>query len=166
MIIIFFVILGIIIGYLISKNEGWLEFDIVFLNCFIGVAISILISVLLIIGVSLGAETQPYMINKEKIYALGNELNVEGSFFLGIGSINEKMKYYYVVEEQHGKKIDNVKSDNAYIIEDDNETPRIETYEHRIKNDRLRFWFQGFNTMYRVIYVPEDSIKTEFNISL
>lgn len=108
-----------------------------------------------------------YNLTKTKeIVALNDSSAISGRFYLGSGRADEKMKYYFVEETEKGKHIDDVYADNAYIIESNNETPRVEVCAPGFKNDWM-YWFAFpmAENEYR-IYIPENSITTEFDINL
>ena len=112
------------------------------------------------------AEVHYVVTETKEITALNDNSSATGSFFLGSGRVDEDMKYYYVEQTEKGKHIDDVSADHAYIIEANNETPRIERYEPKFENAWL-YWiaFPVQEAEYK-IYIPEDSITTDFDVNL
>ena len=75
---------------------------------------------------------------KDKIYkliSLFNDRELEGSFFLGTGSIGETEYYYSFIQTEKGIKRFKANVSRSYIIEDTNE-PYI-----RIKNNGRQYDF-------------------------
>ena len=74
--------------------------------------------------------------------------NLQGSFFLGIGSINNVEKYYFYKNVDDGLLLGSVYASQVILIEDDSITPQYIDYACSIDK----------------IYIPKGTIKTSFNI--
>jgi len=113
-----------------------------------------------------GANAQSEYIFKDryKLYALKDNVGVQGNFFLGSGRIDSDLKYYYLTDFEDGKKIDSLDVDEVILKQDDN--PHIEVYEAQYKNEFIRFNFINFSSDKYKIYIPEGSIKYDFNVDL
>ena len=112
------------------------------------------------------AETKISHTETVEIYALTDTTSAKGRNFLYSGYVNGKLVYRYVIETEKGKQVKELDSKNAYIIEDDTEQPRIEIHEKTYENDWLNKFFFIFSNKEYIIYIPEGSITTEYNIDL
>lgn len=114
------------------------------------------------------AKTEWVPVETTNISALNDSASTYGRFFLGSGYVNEELQYYFIKETEKGKIAGSIDADNAYIIESNTETPRIERWEERIADD-IWLWFTISKELgvseYR-IYIPENSVTTDFNIDL
>lgn len=104
------------------------------------------------------------------IYALNDSSDVKGRFFLGTGSIESNLYYYYIRDTAHGQKIEKVSTSDAYLKYDDR--CYVERYS-RYYNDDLktkllvtRFFDKCDYNSYYVIHIPEGSITNEFVVDL
>lgn len=100
-----------------------------------------------------------------KIIALKDNQNVSGSFYIFGGYVDENLYYYYATETELGYKTEKLKAENAYI-KYTNETPRIETYKVEFVRDSLNWFGIPLGKDRHIIYCPENTITTEFNIDL
>lgn len=100
-----------------------------------------------------------------KIVALKDNQNISGSYFVFSGYVDEKLYYYYAKETEFGYKTEKIAADECYIKYTD-DTPKLETYTSNFKNE-IFYWFAGPLVDSRtIIYCPENTITTEFNIDL
>jgi len=107
---------------------------------------------------------------KETIHtlvSLGARASLEGKFFLGTGKVGENPRYYFMREEVGGYRMACVTTHNTLVIEDNNETPRVEKVRVVNKAIKPRFFKYDENkhTSYR-IYIPENSITRDFKIDV
>lgn len=113
------------------------------------------------------AETEPVLVATTEIEALNDSSAASGRFFLGSGHSDEGVKYYYIVETEKGKHIESIDADNAYIIESNDGTPRIEKYRYDWVNDAVEWIAIGPLTDFEYqIFVPENSVTNEFTVDL
>ena len=93
--------------------------------------------------------------------ALQDTQMISGSFWLGCGDVQGKMKYTYYYKTKEGFKFGKVGTARTTIIYSDTK-PRIEYYESRNKENKFSF-SDGDDWCYK-IYVPEGTIKQNFNL--
>lgn len=110
--------------------------------------------------------------NREvSVQAMEDNMQVGGRAFLGTGTINNDI-YYYYIENQNGKsqikKIRN--SDNIYIVEEENtDKAKIIYYKCEYASENLR----KINASQVIddremieIHIPKGSLKVNYNIDL
>lgn len=101
------------------------------------------------------------------IYAMKDNLTSKGRFFLGSGSTDEDIYYYYFAETKDGaKEIHKISSDDIKIYEDENDKPYIKTEYKRCSNDIARFFFLDPGKEITSIHIPKDSINYQFSLDL
>ena len=104
-----------------------------------------------------------------------------GSFIIGYGSIHAEteteMNYYYFKDNEYGKILESVPTNEAYIREKDDVTPSlIWIVEERLYkgHPNLHKWFftirkedekQGIKTG-TILEVPTNTIKIEYNVDI
>lgn len=160
-------IVAFVITCIILSKINWGFDAFVFLESFL---ISIVFTLFgLIIAVFGGCICNPQVPEVETtyIYAMSDTMGVEGSFFLGSGSIDSEMKYIYMEKTEKGMKIaDPIDTENAYInYIEEGEAPRIEKIHYITDNNVLNFLFI-FPHSETYIYIPEGTIKEVYNIDL
>lgn len=167
------ILIGFIIGFTIycivaSKNYGFDE--VIFFESFFSGLIGLMIGVL-ICGIMAIAPvpTKEVIVSDVPICAMKDTMGVEGSFFLGSGSIDSEFKYVYATKTDKGIKIQNpIDASKAYInyIKED-EQPHITEVDTQFSNDILNFFFCGdMKPSETYIYVPEGTIEEVYNIDL
>ena len=98
------------------------------------------------------------------VYALADNQMTSGSFFLGIGSVDEDIRYYYVEETPLGKHVDSVAANNSYIVDSNTPTLTVVTYNWESKGwDWLGFCLADPNYIFAV---PAGSVTEDYNIDL
>lgn len=153
------------------KGELWDFGDgiLVFMfTCFVGVLLSLLIMVLGGgIATASGAQTQSEKVETVEVISLNDNSDIEGSFFLGSGSVNEELVYYYAYKSDKGVTVGKVDADEVYINYTD-EQPRLEEYRTNFKSEFLKwsFAYLGEDSCYYKLYIPEGSIIEEYKIDL
>ena len=85
-----------------------------------------------------------------EIISISRESNVEGSFFIGSGSVREVNYYFYYYETDKGIKLGKTPADETYIVETNDFTPSL--YDIKEK------WHKAYYTL----YVPENTVVTTF----
>ncbi|MFW6030090.1 MAG: hypothetical protein ACOCRO_07525 [Halanaerobiales bacterium] len=154
---------GSLLGYTYYshfKDQYYCNYEGIFTGLGSGFLIGLLIILILISGIAF--PTKYVVTNKQPIYALDGTNSIEGSFFLGTGSVNSSMKYYYLVKEDGGYSVESVPSNRVVIYYSN--TPRIKTLKLQYKNDFLKKHFPlGLNRKYK-IYIPEGTIKHDFEV--
>jgi len=105
------------------------------------------------------------MVSDTKIIALKDNQNINGSFYIMGGYVNEDLYYYYATETEFGYKTEKIPAGQAYIKYTDGET-HIEKYEGKFANDNANLLgFPMCEDMY-IIYCPEGTVTNEFSVDL
>jgi len=104
-------------------------------------------------------EIKSYVKEKEPLISLYTSSATEGSFFLGIGEINSKMYFFYYTKKNGYIVLKKVSFEEAKI-KYTNKKPCIVTIE--------RYGIFKWNKICtrKIIYVPEGSIKVNFNFAI
>ena len=90
------------------------------------------------------------------IYSASLDSEVRGSFFLAIGSVDERQRYYFYKEtDDGGLKLDDVLASMVTIYQDESKAPYI------LHND----WRCDPESFYE-LHVPEGTIIQNFNLNL
>lgn len=121
----------------------------------------IVIMFIMLIGVTTVGEDYK-LIDDQNLKAISVSSNINGSFFLGSGSVDEESVYYYYAAQDGGFVLQNVPTDDALVIEDSS-NPRIESYTSVSKNS---LWYFGQGDRSYKIYIPAGSITNQFNMNL
>lgn len=166
---IILLIIGIVGGFIFGCIDGG-DLFLGFLGSFAGFLFAVLISMIvcgLVIPIAADAVGAIHSIEKVEVtplYALKDNSNISGTFFLGSGSVNETDYYYYIVREEgkgycvHKKAINNytyldyLSSENCEYNE-----PCLAYYYDEWDNKILRF-FAWSPENWHTFYVPEGSI--------
>lgn len=103
----------------------------------------------------------------KELYALQNNNQINGSFFLGSGRIDEEMHYVYIVKEDKGKQMQTLEIDaNEIYLNDNVDTPTLDIYSKDFKYEWM-YWFAMPETSYEYVFnIPSGSIDYEYNIDL
>lgn len=160
------VCIAVIIHILFDK---WNDLADKFFYSFVTIMLSFCITGFVLLGASgitsCVAEIEYDVDSDTKIIALKDNQNVNGSFYILGGYVDEDLYYYYATETEFGYKTEKMKADNAYIKYTDNE-PHIERYVGDFANEGAYFWgFPMCDDRY-IIYVPEGTVTNEFNVDL
>jgi len=154
------IIVLIIVGYLFYRDEChycFIEHLAIFVK--IGVTTVLIGGTILIV---LPADTE---INKYEydLVTLQDNFSNSGSFFLGSGNIDGKMKYVYYYKSQGGFKMGQIDYDNAVIRYGN--TPRIDRYRREMVDNWKSYFAMDIphDSLY-VITVPKGTIKTNYNL--
>jgi hypothetical protein len=151
-----------IIGKILSVFLGT-PFGIL-LGGFVGWLIATIIGAGLVYGI--GAPLERVIISEQAIYSVVDNMGIEGHFALGTGYMNDELKYYYIIEEEMGQKIDSVSADCTHIKYTD-DSPKLITYRQDFKNKILSliaFNFEKGN--YYILFIPENTVKYDYKIDL
>ena len=161
--------IGIIGGFLFGLiNDG--DLCLGFLGSVAGFLFAVLISMIvcgLIIPFAADAVGATHSIEKVEVtplYALKDNSNLSGTFFLGSGSVNETDYYYYIVREEGKGYCVQKKAINNYTYLDylssedcEYDEPCLAYYYDEWDNKILRF-FAWSPANWHTFYVPEGSI--------
>lgn len=100
-----------------------------------------------------------------KIFALQDNQNTAGSFFLGSGTLDGVMKYTYMVETYDGYLMQSIEADTVTIKYSND--PKIETFTREFTNSTVKFLFIApIGGSKQIISIPEGSIKNGYNVDL
>lgn len=130
-----------------------------------------LVPLAFIMGIRETAEDKDFDYKKEssiEIAAFEDNITSEGSFYLGSGSVEGVMKYFYMIEREGGLQTESIPSDNTIIYDKDEKLkkPRIDVYEGTYnKMGSVGKMLNITKTKYKV-YVPKGSVKTNYNVDL
>ena len=125
-----------------------------------------LLGLLMTSSIATGCVEIDYNISSDtKIIALKDNQNVNGNFYIFGGYVNEELYYYYAKETEFGYKTDKIPANDVYIKYTESD-PHIEEYTGTFKNDIVSFFAVPLNCYRYVIYCPENTITTEFNVDL
>lgn len=90
----------------------------------------------------------------------------QGSYFLGCGNSKSKMYYCYLTEnEDHAKVMHTLDASGVRIYDNEKETPRVVTEYKTSSNPFANFFLLPFKES-TAVYVPEGTIKYEYNVNL
>lgn len=157
----------VFIAILLTKHNNW---GVEFIDVLFGVAMSFasFVGLLILTSILTMASPQEFIsVGSESIYAIEFNTTISGNFFLGSGSFSSNEDYYYIGEYKEGKKIYNVSQNKAYIVEDNNTNPNVETYKTQFKNEWLRKNIPNAHEKREYKFtIPENSIKYDYNIDL
>ena len=130
---------------------------------------SIIVSTLVFLSASLVvstfAENNYNVASDTKIIALKDNQNVNGSFYIMGGYVDEDLYYYYATETEFGYNTEKIRADCAYIKYTDGEA-HIERYDAEFINDYWNFFATPIYDNRYIIYCPEGTITNEFNVDL
>lgn len=168
----------LIIGFVVAVVfivSAWIHEDgllskigYTFAGIFVGFVVSIFILLIAsgIFNCFLDDSDYVYSLSEStNIIALKDNQNISGSYFIFSGYVDEELYYYYAKETEFGYITDKIAADNCYIKYTNN-TPKIETYTADFTN-KIFWWFAGPMVNNRIIiYCPENTITTEFDIDL
>lgn len=108
-----------------------------------------------------------YAEDEMSILALADDPGVSGhTYFLGGSNVKSDMYYYYIVpEDDGGRVLKKIKSEDATLYDTERGEPHITVCHCRNANPVVRFFFVTEQDKYK-IYIPEGSIKYDFAVDL
>jgi len=148
---------SVLLTYWLLKDSRYIYTDeVVLINLTI---ISIMLAVIFIASLMLaGAGFGELKTTRvEKLNALEGVSGSGGSFFLGTGSFEGTMYYYYLTNASEGEKIKKTKAEDS-IIHGIAKNPRIEEKTHKF-GGTLGLFLGGIPKTETHIYLPDNSIK-------
>lgn len=159
--IIIFGIIGFIIS-IISIFDGFDYIVDIFLAGIIGTLIGGLIG--LVIALALPAKTE-IVKTTYNLEALQDNNGVSGSFFLGSGQIEGKMKYVFYYEKDGFYKLEQVDYEEVKVKYSD-EKPKAERFNRKyVKDAFINNFAIGCNHYQEyIIYVPKGTIKQNYTL--
>jgi len=159
--ILIFLGLGFSISFFRLLKNGGAIIEAIFVSVLVAAASSILgvIVALLIPSVT---ETD---IQKISLMNLNDGSSMHGSFFLGSGTIDEKMQYTYYYEDNGYYKLGQVECSKALIKYNEGD-PFLEIHRKKlIKGPVINYFSLVKNTPIKIVFnIPEGSIKSNFHL--
>lgn len=193
MIWIIIVVIALVVGIIIDvKTELFNNSPFIAIECVVLAAFIIFLSNLFCMPDYFENKTI-IETNAQEIVALQDTAQVNGKYFLGTGTYQEEMYYFYYVETENGYVFNKLspERENVYIKYIQGEdSPRIEQsceYSIRMVKVEPSFWWdilswirlkdysvgdiykkqpKPFSSPTYTIYVPEGSIVEEYNMDL
>ncbi len=178
LLLIVFIVITVLFTIIIAYEENGIMLWEVIVSSIIGAILSLIIVGITtkIIRDNASTHLELSEVRYLKAFADNTNGNINGNFFLGSGSINSSPEYYYYYFVDSAKttvKMDEMSATSneqpVYIIESDSTTPRVEIYRN-VFNSNTNFFLKN-SRHYReigkyIIYVPKNSILTNFNLDL
>lgn len=149
-------------------------------------SLSFLITMILFASVTsiFFSTTEPYEYEYVDLYGISsleykteNHEYTNGVFVLGLGYVEsgsvEKSVYYFIADEQHGKRIKSLEEGDGkvYVYEDNTQTPKVQKIYGKYKCNAFWKFIFGFDEQtietgdIRIV-VPENTVKVDYNVSL
>ena len=160
---------GAIIGFLYGCIVDG-DFFLGVLGSIAGFLTAALISIIIcgliipIVADTVGATHSVEKVDIAPLYALKDNSNLSGSFFLGTGSVNETDYYYYIVKEEgKGYCVNKLSTSNSVYLDYLNsknceyDEPCLVYYYDEWDSKALRF-FAWSPPNWHTFYIPEGSI--------
>lgn len=160
-----FLILGIIVSEKsIKEFFGCVGLSIiVFVGClFISIIIGFITTAIIIDN----ADTELVQVEEHNIYCLNDSSAISGTKFLFSGTINEKLKYRMFIEQNGGKILKEIDTEDVVVFED-GET-KLVILKEKVTNENVIKWtgYEYVNSVTYQIHIPKGSITTEYIIDL
>lgn len=158
-------IVGIVASIIVSIANGE------FCDFISGIMLTIVGIAIMVVTVGVISDCMPEsamnidLTSIQPIIALKDGKGMTGRFFLYSGYVKENLYYYYACETEKGYKVEKVSAENSYIVYTE-ETPRIEKYEAQSFKEPSSWIYAIPLYKYNVLYVPDGTITTEYNINL
>lgn len=161
------IVIGLIGGIVCGIIEGWDIFEKILysvLFSLIGFGLGFIFCAIFgsLIGLCFPTKT---VIETNQIYALSDSSGVESNFYLLHGYVDEELVIRYISNGEYGKKIYEIDTDNAYINEG-KDNPYVEIHHTGFKHDWMNLFAICWEKDMYVFYVPQGSVKNEYEIDL
>jgi len=132
-----------------NKKGGYFE----------GFIFLIVIIVVIVIAIMERGKSCQYEEDIEKIYSLNMGKEMEGSFFIGIGSFGDTTYYYFYKEDGDGIILDKVNAEYIRLIETNNRVPSYVEYSCNC------IFKQCDGSKKRTLFIPIGTVKTNYDIN-
>ena len=170
----FWLILGILVCVLLiywfikntKQNNSCIR--LLCFSVFLAITIFIVICFLLFVSNSIAiqfAEYEPYIESSAEIMALQDNFTTSGQMFLGTGELKNELQYYVMQHTVDGYMIKNYPTDETHIVYIDG-PPRIDHIHNYFTNPIVRFFCGDSGCNGYIIYIPENSIISNYEIDL
>lgn len=104
------------------------------------------------------------------LVALRDNVGASGTFFLGTGSTDGKLTYFYYEQlPDGGYRASKADSEDAVIYEDDEEAPYVKTYKVDMTARGLDEWWKwvgASTTDRRDFHIPKGSLLRDYRLDL
>lgn len=161
-ILCFIVPLIIAIVLAIKDRDG----ELVFFGIIAGLLLGLIGTLIAFVGGIFVETDKVYKTETTNLCAFSDFNGVQGSYFLGCGNSKSKMYYCYLTEdEDHAKRMYTLDASSVKIYDNEKETPRIVTEYKTSSNPFANFFLLPFSES-TAVYVPEGTIKYDYNVDL
>lgn len=143
------------------------------------IALSFFLGIIFSVGNAFDYEfsNEPTLKETTEITSLDDKYSIKGNFFLGSGTVSSVEYYYFIKDTDKGKITDKIPQKEAYITEDNSQKPRIEEYAYKGERNATKdYWLSmnfgqnkedfSYKTAYYRVFIPENTIKTDFSVDL
>jgi hypothetical protein len=160
--IIIITVITIFIACLMEYNEGYADFEDYLIVSFPALFIGAILGA--VIAFTLPAKTE-IVKTTYNLEALQDNNSVKGSFFLGSGQIEGKMKYVFYYENEGYYKLEQVDYNEVKVKYSD-EKPKAELFNRKNVKDAFINNFAIDCNCYQeyIIYVPKGTIKQNYTL--
>lgn len=156
-----------IMAYITTRDFG----DSIFTGAIISLVLGICMLFILIILFDFPSKIEIIKQSENPIHSIKDDNSgIQGSFFLGSGSIGTSWYYASYVEKPDGFIKEKYKQDITYINETDSTEPKVEKYIKRTENNKIKIFLLGPEKKYRIsnqpvkyiLYVPKIPLLRSF----
>lgn len=137
----------------------------VFKSVFFSLAMGVILGTIVASFIGIFFKTTDSTDTITPIVALQNKQGVQGSFFLGTGSVDSTEYYYYLAQQSGGVTLSKIDSDGV-IVYQDNQPPAIVTFTADFVNPHAYLWAISWHESPTVIHIPKDSIIENYSVDL
>lgn len=168
--ILIFAGIGLLLGvYVIFHEFGrhFIDVGTVILAILTGFIFGAVLAVFgALIALSISCKTEDVVVGRSELMCLTDKSSMQGSFFLGSGTIGETMKYaFYIKNKDQTFRLHVIDAQQAYIkyIKSGN-TPYIEQIKVVRSKDDRNVWSCFIEQYKYIFYVPNGSIKQNYTL--
>ena len=160
--IIIITVIAIFIACLMEYNEGYADFEDYLIVSFPALFIGAILGA--VIAFALPAKTE-IVKTTYNLEALQDNNSVKGSFFLGSGQIEGKMKYVFYYKNEGYYKLEQADYSEVKVKYSD-EKPKAERFNRKNVKDAFINNFAIDCNCYQeyIIYVPKGTIKQNYSL--
>lgn len=158
----------IIIALLVAIFLGYREYKYGFYPDMESIAMMSFLGIIVGVGVGLGfafyLDAELITIEKEtQIEVLNDNNSTSGSFFLGTGNIDGKMKYVFYTKENNRFRLKQVDYNDAYIEYTEN-NPTVIKYSKQSTDSFKNLFAIDYWEPYYLFKIPKGSISNGYNL--
>ena len=153
-------VLGLIISIYATYKNGWRNNFLDYLGSGIfGILFGIVTGIF--IALLIPSETEMKLNETLELQSFKDGSSINGSFFLGTGSIDGTMKYTFYYKTEGGFKMKQLNYDNV-IVKYSDEAPKVEEYKSRQTNASINKYSFDLKDKEYIVYVPEGTVKNNY----